>query len=183
MTQFFLVLKACSNSVCVLCMRLLNAYFRSIAYHLLFFSQNLLISTKNLSDAAIFIFRCFRSSSLSAFCKIDVLKTSAKFLGKQICRSLFSIKLQTFQPKILKNDSQMFLIFFNEFCKNFKNTFSQDTSRRLLQIFRKLDIQTFNSKQVCSLDQYCRHAIFDEQRRRFQDFHFTVGLLQEQFLA
>ena len=59
-----------------------------------FFSQNFLISTKNLSGAAIVIFRrCLRSSSLSAFYKIGVLKTSAKFLGKHMCRSLFSIKL------------------------------------------------------------------------------------------
>ena len=48
-------------------------------------------------------------------------------------------------------------IFFNEFCKNFKNTFLQDTSIQLLLIFRKLHIQTFNSKQICSLDQYRRH--------------------------
>ena len=34
----------------------------------------------------ILILRCFRSSSLSAFCKIGVLKTSAKFLGKHIYR-------------------------------------------------------------------------------------------------
>ena len=61
-----------------------------------------------------------------------------------------------------KTASRILLIFFNEFCKNVKNTFLQDSSRRLLQIFRKLDIQTFNSKQICSLDQYCRHAIFDE---------------------
>ena len=42
----------------------------------------------------------------------------------------------------LKTASRIFLIFFNEFCKNFKNT-----SRRLPLIFRKLDTQTFNSKQ------------------------------------
>ena len=28
--------------------------------------------------------------------------------------------------------------------------------------FRKPDILTFNSRQICSLDQYCRHAIFEE---------------------
>ena len=62
----------------------------------------------------------------------------------------------------LKTASRIFLIFFNEFCKNFQNTFLQDTSRRLLLIFRELEIQTFNSKQICSLDQYCRHAIVDD---------------------
>ena len=129
-----------------------------------FFSQNFLISTKNLSSAAIFIFRkCLRSSSLSAFYKRGVLKTSAKFLRKYMCRSLFSIKLQTYWPKILVGDCITHIFdIFNEFCKKFNNTFLQDTSRRLLLIFRKLDIQIFNSKQICSLDQYCRHAIFDE---------------------
>ena len=62
---------------------------------------------------------------------------------------------------------------FNEFCKNLKNTFLQDTASDI----EKLDIQTFDSKQICSLDQYCRHAIFDELERRFQDFHVTAELL------
>ena len=41
-----------------------------------------------------------------------------------------------------KTTSRIFLIFFIEFCKIFKNT-----SRRLPLIFKKLDFQTFNSKQ------------------------------------
>ena len=41
----------------------------------------------------ILILECFKSSSQLAFCKIGVLKTSAKFLGKQICGNLFSEKL------------------------------------------------------------------------------------------
>ena len=55
----------------------------------------------------------------------------------------------------------------NEFCKIFilSTPFLQDTSELL--IFKKLDIQTFNSKQICSLDQYCWHTIFDELKRRF----------------
>ena len=77
----------------------------------------------------------------------------------------------------LKTASRIFLIFFNEFFKNVKSTFLQDSSRQLPLIFRKHDIQTFNSKQICSLDQYCWHAIFDEQKCKFQDFHFTVDLL------
>ena len=43
---------------------------------------------------------------------------------------------------MLKTVSRIFLILFNEFCKNFKKT-----SRRLPLIFRKLDTQTFISKQ------------------------------------
>ena len=58
----------------------------------------------------------------------------------------------------LKTASRIFLKFFNEFCKNVKSTFLQDSSRRLLLIFRKPDIQTFDAKQICSHDQYCRDA-------------------------
>ena len=57
-------------------------------------------ASENLSDAAILIFRrYFRSSSLSAFCKVNVLNTSMKFLGKHIYWSLFSINLQTLSLK------------------------------------------------------------------------------------
>ena len=48
------------------------------------------------------------------------------------------------------------------FEKFLRTPFLQDTYRRLLLIFRKLDIQTLNSKQICSLDQYCWHTITDE---------------------
>ena len=66
------------------------------------------------------------------------------------------------------------LILFCEFCKNVKNTFLQDSSRRLLLMFRKPDIQTFNSEQNCALDQYCQHVIFDEQKCKFQDFRTSI---------
>ena len=62
----------------------------------------------------------------------------------------------------LKTASGIILIFFSEFCKNVKNSFLQDSFRRLLLIFRKPDIQPFISKQICSLDHYCRWAIFDK---------------------
>ena len=57
-------------------------------------------ASEDLSSAAILIFRIyFRSSSLSAFYKVSVLKTSVKFLGKHVCWNIFSIILQTFSPK------------------------------------------------------------------------------------
>ena len=57
-------------------------------------------ASENLSDAAILIFsRYFRGSSLSAFCKVSVLKTFVKFLGKHMCWSLFSINLETLSLK------------------------------------------------------------------------------------
>ena len=103
----------------------------------------------------ILIFRrYFRRSSLSVFYKICVLKSSAKFLGKHICTYVFSRKLQTFWPENL-NERQR-----QNWSKNFKNTFLQDTSWRMLLIFRKLDIQTFNSNQICSLDQNFWQAIY-----------------------
>ena len=72
----------------------------------------------------------------------------------------------------------------------FKNTFLQDSSGGLLLIIRKLDIQTFNSKQIFSLKQYYWHVIFDNDIMNrnnpqnfkninhsvcFQDFHFVVA--------
>ena len=54
-------------------------------------------------------------------------------------------------------------LYHGYFSMNLENIlgtpFLQDTFGRLLQIFRTLDIQIFNSKQICSLHQYCRHAI------------------------
>ena len=38
----------------------------------------------------------------------------------------------------------------------------KDQLWQLSQAITDQDIQTFNFKQICSLDQYCRHAIFDE---------------------
>ena len=58
---------------------------------------------ENLSGAAILIFRrYFGRSSLPAFYKISVCKTTAKCLGEHICRSLFLIQLQTFSLKFIK---------------------------------------------------------------------------------
>ena len=46
---------------------------------------------KDIYKRLLLIFRrYFGSSSLLAFCKIGVLKTSVKYLGKQICQSLFN---------------------------------------------------------------------------------------------
>ena len=53
------------------------------------------------------------------------------------------------------------------FAKFLRTLFLQDTFGRLLLTYRKLDIQTFNSKQIFPLDQYCWHTIFDEEKRRF----------------
>ena len=107
-------------------------------------------ASEDLSGAATLIFRrYFGSSSLSAFYKVSVLKTSVKILGKHICWSLFSIISQTFSPKFYWMKDFITDIFQ---WKSFilKTTFWQDISGRLLLMLRKLDIQTFNSKYLNS---------------------------------
>ena len=79
---------------------------------------------ESLSGVAILIFRrYFESSSLSVFCKIGILRT-AKFLGKHICWSLFSIQLQTFSLTFYQI-KECFLNIFQCILQNiyFKNTF------------------------------------------------------------
>ena len=73
----------------------------SVGHDTIYFKKYLrTAASENLSDAAILIFRrYFRSSSLQAFCKESVLKTSVKFLGKHICWILFSVNLQTLSLK------------------------------------------------------------------------------------
>ena len=100
--------------------------------YLCFFFSKFLINTKNLSSAAILIFRrCFRSNSLSAFHKIGVLLNFCEILRKEyMSESVFNnvADLLAWNFK-LKTASRM---FFNELRKNFKNTFLEDTSRLLL---------------------------------------------------
>ena len=87
--------------------------------------------------------------ALLASYKIGVLRTSVKFLGKHICRSLFSIKFQTFTLKFYWVKDCV-----NEICKIviLRTPLLQYSSGRLLLIFRKLDIQAFNARQICWLD-------------------------------
>ena len=99
-------------------------------------------ASEDLSGAAILTFRrYFRKNSLSAFCKIGAVKTSAKFLGKHICWSPFSLKLQT---------------------NFYEQNFYEHLSYRSIwgDCFWYLENLTF--KQIFSLDQYCWHATFDE---------------------
>ena len=53
------------------------------------------------------------------FIKIGVLKNLAKFTGKHLCLSLF------FKKGILAQ------VFSSEFCEIFKNTFLENTSRKI----------------------------------------------------
>ena len=116
-------------------------------------------ASENLSGAAILNFRrYFRRSSLSALYKIVVHKTSTKFLKNFIHWGHFSIKLHTFSLKFYLIDC--IRILFNEFCKILTTPFLLDG--KLFLIYRKFEIQTFNAKQIFSLDHYCWHTIFEE---------------------
>ena len=94
-----LIIQICNFIKKILQRRLFPILLRNFYYT--YFEKHLrTAASQNLSRAAILTFRrYFRSSSLSAFYKIGVLKTSVRFLGKHICRSLFPIKLQTFSLK------------------------------------------------------------------------------------
>ena len=71
------MLESIFNKVVGLCKIFKNTYFERYLQ---------MAASENLSGAAILIFkRYFGGSNLSANYKIGVLKTSAKFLGKQIC--------------------------------------------------------------------------------------------------
>ena len=59
--------------------------------------------------------------------KKGVLKTVANFTRKQLCWSLFLIKLQAFSPAILLKRDSNAQLFFCEICKISKNTnFKED---------------------------------------------------------
>ena len=80
------------------CFLVINAQFLR-APILKIISERLLLKTYPVLLVWILKRISEKNSSLSAFWKIGVLKTSAKFLGNHICWSLFSIKLLTFSVK------------------------------------------------------------------------------------
>ena len=63
-------------------------------------------------------------SSLEMFCKTGVLKNFAKFTGKNVCQSLFLIKLQGEACKFIKKEN-LAEVFPCEFCEIFKSNFLQ----------------------------------------------------------
>ena len=74
----------------------------------------------------------FRSNRLQIFCKIGVLKNSAKFMETHLCWSLFSKRLQVSWPETsLKRDFSRG-IFLWILKKIFEKTYLQNTSGCLL---------------------------------------------------
>ena len=76
-------------------------------------------ASENLSGAILNFRRYFIRNILSAFYKIGVLKTSAKFWGNCICWFSFQESPLAWNFIKLKTASR---IFFNEFYKTFNNT-------------------------------------------------------------
>ena len=98
----------------------------SVGHETIYFEKYLgTAASDNLSDTAILIFRrYFRSSSLPVFCKVSVLKTSVKFLGKHMCWVLFSINLQTLSLKFYWKTTSW--IFFNKKVLSWKHLFKAE---------------------------------------------------------
>ena len=65
----------------------------------------------------------FRSSHRKVFCEKGVLTNFAKFTRKHLCESLFLIKLLADTDNFIKKET-LAQVFFCEFYKIFKNTFS-----------------------------------------------------------
>ena len=73
----------------------------------------------------------FRSSYPDVFCKKDVLKIFAKFIGKNLCWSPFLNRPKTLLKRILQDRC-----FPVSFAKFLRTLFIQNTSGRLLLSFR-----------------------------------------------
>ena len=68
----------------------------------------------------------YRSSPGSCSIKKLVFKTSAKFTGKHLCRSLISITLQAVGLPLFEKEAPT-QVFSLEFCRSFKDTFYRTT--------------------------------------------------------
>ena len=74
------------------------------------------------------LLKLYRSSHRRCFFKKGVLRNFAKFTGKHLCQSLFFIKKKI---NFIKKET-LAQVLSCKFCKISKNTFSENTSRRLL---------------------------------------------------
>ena len=118
----------------------------SVGHEIIYFEKYLLTAaSENLSDAAILIFRrFFRSSVLLAFCKISVLKTSVKFLGKHLCWILFSINLQTLSQDYITDVFQWKRFILKTPFQQQKQSFAGVLKKGVLRNFAK-----FTRKHLC----------------------------------
>ena len=80
----------------------------------------------------------FQKQSREVFCKKGALRNFAKFTWKHLCQSLFLNKVAGIRllRKAIKKET-LEQVFSCEYCEISKNTFLQNTSRRLLLSFYK----------------------------------------------
>ena len=108
--------------------------------------------------------------------RVDRVRTTKNLPSPQPCSDLFRVHhgyftAQTFSIKDFSSKCDQIcrelrnrdLVMFTEEILNI-NFFHRTPPGRLHLMVRKLDIQTYNSKQIYSLDQYCRHAILNNIR-------------------
>ena len=92
---------------------------------------------KFLKKIVLITFNFFKSFALQrnsrpeVFCEKGVLRNFARFTGKHLCQSLFFNKDEGSTCNLLKKEA-LTLVFFREFCKISKNTFSIEHLRWLL---------------------------------------------------
>ena len=131
-------------------------------------------ASENLSDAATLIFRrYFRSSSLQAFCKVSVLKTSVKFLGKHICWILFSVNLQTLSLKFYQMKD--YIIFFNEKVFYLENIFltAEAVVRRCSQKKVFLEILQNLQENTCATESFFKQCCRPQSAKFLRTPFFT----------
>ena len=79
----------------------------------------------------------YRSSRPEVFCKKGVKTNFAKFIGKQLCQSLFLIMLQAEVCNFIKKKTQA-QVFYYKFCEIFKNTFLNRTPQVAASVYKFL---------------------------------------------
>ena len=73
-----------------------------------------------------------RTSDQRCSVRKGVLRNFAKFTGKHLCQVLFYNKVAGPEPAALLKKETLAQVFSYEFCEISENTFSQNTSERLL---------------------------------------------------
>ena len=73
------------------------------------------------------------------FCKKGALRNFANFTGKQLCQSLFFIKVACVRPVTLSKKRLWHRCFPVNFAKFLRTSFSQNTSRQLLVNYKSCE--------------------------------------------
>ena len=76
---------------------------------------------RQVDKKTFFISAIYRCTRPEVFCKKDVLKNFAEFIGKQLCRSLFFKKVASLTYNLIEKVT-LTQVIFCEFCKFFEFT-------------------------------------------------------------